>query len=81
MAVLPLFHTRDFLWKSKVLTALNFNDRFDKSILKGDLFKMIKNGKVDSCALEKFAPHVYDNINLLKQDFNFKRGDVIFINR
>ncbi len=54
---------------------------FGNSVLKVDLFEMIKNGKVDSCALEQVALHVYDYIELSKQEFNFKRGDVIFMNR
>ena len=80
MAVLPLSHAQDFWWKSEALSALNFDDPFGNGISKGDLFKMIKNRKVDSCALEKVAPHVYDDIELSKQEFNFKRGDVIFMN-
>ena len=81
MAVSPSSHARDFSWKSEALAALNFDDRFGNGISKDDLFEMMKSGKVDSCALEKVAPHVYDDIELSKQEFNFKRGDVIFMNR
>jgi len=81
MAVSPSSHVQDFSWKSDALTALNFDDQFGNGVQKGDLFEMIKSGKVDSCGLEKVAPDVYDDIELSKQEFNFKRGDVIFMNR
>ena len=55
MAVLPSSHARDFWWKSEALSALNFDNRFGNGISKGDLFKMIKNGKTNSCALENVA--------------------------
>eukprot|EP00581_Thalassiosira_minuscula_P030158 CAMPEP_0183786424 /NCGR_PEP_ID=MMETSP0739-20130205/67020_1 /TAXON_ID=385413 /ORGANISM="Thalassiosira miniscula, Strain CCMP1093" /LENGTH=451 /DNA_ID=CAMNT_0026030475 /DNA_START=112 /DNA_END=1467 /DNA_ORIENTATION=+ len=81
MAVSPASHREDFTWRSEALSALNFDDKFGNGIAKDDLFDMIKTGKVDSCGLEKVAPHVYDDIELSKQEFNFKRGDVIFMNR
>lgn len=81
MAVSPGSHAVDFAWRSEALSALNFNDKFGNGIPKDDLFEMIKSGKVDSCGLEKFAPHVYDDIELSKQEFSFKKGDIIFMNR
>jgi len=82
MAVSPASHDEDFSWRSEALAALNFDDKFGNGVSKDDLFEMIKSGKVvDSCGLEKVAPHVYDDIELSKQEFSFKRGDVIFMNR
>lgn len=81
MAISPASHAEDFPWKDDALSALNFKDEFGNGVTKEDLFEMIKAGKVDSCGLEKFAPHVYDDIELSKQEFSFKKGDVIFMNR
>ena len=81
MAVSPASHIQDFSWRSEAFAALNFDDKFGNGVSKDDLIDMIKSGKVDSCGLEKVAPHVYDDIELSKQEFNFKRGDVIFMNR
>lgn len=81
MAVSPSSHAHNLPWKNEALAALNFDDRFGNGIPKDDLFEMIKSGKVDTCGLEKFAPLVYDDIELSKREFDFKRGDVIFMNR
>jgi len=81
MAVSPFSHTQYFSWKNEAYHALNFKDQYGNGIAKDDLFEMIRAGTVDSCGLEKFAPQVYDEIELSKQEFSFKRGDVIFMNR
>lgn len=81
MAVSPASHTQDFSWRDDAYAALNFNEKFSNGVSKNDLVELIKSGKVDSCGLEKFAPHLYDDIELTRQEFNFKRGDVIFMNR
>jgi hypothetical protein len=81
MAVSPGSHAEDYPWKSEALNALNFDDKLGNGISKDDLFELIQKGKIDSCGLEKVAPHVYDGIEVSKREFNFKRGDVIFMNR
>lgn len=81
MAVSPGSHAERLPWRDEALAALNFRDDLGNGISKSDLFEMIQSGKVDSCGLEKVAPHVYDDIELTKREFSFKRGDVIFMNR
>lgn len=81
MAVSPASHAEAFTWREDAYAALNFNDKFGNGVSKEDLFEIIKSGKIDTCALETFAPQVYYDIELTKQEFDFKRGDVIFMNR
>lgn len=81
MAVSPQSHAENFSWREEAFAALNIKAEFGNGVSQDDLFDLMKSGKVDSCGLEKFAPHVYDDIELSKQEFNFKKGDVIFMNR
>ena len=81
MAVSPASHAQDFSWRTEAYSALNFDDKYGNGVSKEELIEMILGGTVDSCGLERFAPHVYDEIELSKQEFNFKKGDVIFMNR
>lgn len=81
MAVSPGSHVEDLRWRDEAFDALNFKNEYGNGIEKDDLFDMIKSGKVDSCGLEKVAPDVYDEIELSKREFDFKKGDVIFMNR
>ncbi|KAL7527618.1 hypothetical protein ACHAXR_002044 [Thalassiosira sp. AJA248-18] len=81
MAVSPSSHSPGFSWRSDAFVALNFDDKFGNGVSKDDLVEMIKSGKVDTCGLEKFAPDVYDDIELSKQEFSFRKGDIIFMNR
>ena len=81
MAISPGSHDQPFPWRSEAYAALNFKDEYSNGVSKEELVDLIKTGTVDSCGLEKFAPHVYDDIELSKQELDFKRGDVIFMNR
>ncbi|KAL9181436.1 hypothetical protein ACHAXT_010241 [Thalassiosira profunda] len=81
MAVSPQSHASDFSWRAEAFDALNFNEQFGNGVSKDELFDLVKMGRVDTCGLEKVAPAVYDDIEMSKQEFSFKRGDVIFMNR
>ena len=81
MAVSPQSHVQDFTWREEAYSTLNFFDSLGNGVEKDALFEMIKSGKVDSCGLERFAPQVHQDIEESKKEFNFKRGDVIFMNR
>ncbi|KAL7468454.1 hypothetical protein ACHAXS_008679 [Conticribra weissflogii] len=81
LAVAPASHGDSVSWRNDAYAALGFDDSFGDGISKDELFKVIKSGKVDTCGLERMAPEIHQQIEKTKTEFNFKRGDIIFMNR